>query len=75
MLCGNADTHQQEPAAGVQLLYLGPGEHGGVQVRPIGENLGDVGGPPQRGVVHQEGNAVITANKNTACDRSFTGKH
>ena len=55
-------SHREEPVAGVELLQLGPGEQGGVLLGAVGEHLVHVRGPPQGGVMHQEGNTVVTVD-------------
>lgn len=62
LIC-QSPPHRQEPGSSVQALQLGPGKHGRRCVCPVGENLVHVGGPPQRAVVHQEGDAIVAADE------------
>lgn len=57
----------QEPRASIQHLQFSPGEHGRWHACAVGEDLADVGGPPQGLVMHEERHAIEAEEEVRCC--------
>lgn len=57
------DHYLKKPGSSAEHLQLIPGERGRRCVCPVGEHLMHVGRPPQGAVMHQERDAIITAER------------